>query len=248
MCLKGPFPGLHAKLVEIPAVLRHFPRLQLFVLHRLSKNRFRGCGQDLERFRFGWWIYDDGEEAKKNAREPERYKRGRHIEHRKQSTQGMRAKRRLRLALSNDPRISTYTTSTYIDLNALGRALQLQWPMSLSFKTVVDRLQKVRDGSESEVSLLTLDVEFIAATRRVLEVAVGEFNSGKVLLDSRVDNQCSTKDLLQTPGGRSLVSYEQTRSFATLEKVFGSQDPANCADKKTPREIGDMLKNAGVNK
>lgn len=37
MCLKGPFPGLHAKLVEIPAVL-HFPRLQLFVLHRLSKN------------------------------------------------------------------------------------------------------------------------------------------------------------------------------------------------------------------
>ncbi|KAH7019754.1 hypothetical protein EDB80DRAFT_887361 [Ilyonectria destructans] len=67
---------------------------------------------------------EDLEEFPKKAQEPERYKRGRHKERRRQSTRQATAKRRLRLALSNDPRISTYTTETFMDLNALGLALQ----------------------------------------------------------------------------------------------------------------------------
>ena len=188
------------------------------------------------------------EEFPKKAQVPERYKRGRHKERRRQSMQQATAKRRLRLALSNDPRISTYTTETFMDLNALGLALRQQWPTSRSFEAVIDQLQKVRDGSESEASLLTLDTEFIATTRRVLEVAVGEFNSGKVLLDSRVDNQCTTEELLERPDGRLLESYERKQSYQTLQNVYGSRDPAKCSEKKTPREIAEILKNAGVTK
>ncbi|KAK5995590.1 hypothetical protein PT974_04003 [Cladobotryum mycophilum] len=151
-------------------------------------------------------------------------------------------------ALSNDPRISAYTSETFMDLNALGLALQQQWPTSRGFKAVIDQLQKVRDGSESEASLLILDTDFIATTRRVLEVAVGEFNSGKILLDSQVDNQCSTEELLERPDGRLLESYERKQSYRTLQKVYGSHDPAKCSNKKTPREIAEILKNAGVTK
>ena len=127
---------------------------------------------------------EDLEEFRKKVQEPERYKQGRYKERRRQSRRQSTAKRLLRLALSNDPRISTYTTETFMDLNALELALRQQWPTSRSFKAVVDQLQKVRDGSESEASLLTLDTEFNVTTRRVIEVAVGEFNSGKGLLDS----------------------------------------------------------------
>ena len=77
---------------------------------------------------------------------------------------------------------------------------------------------------------------------------MGEFNSGKVLLDSRVDNQCSTEELLERPDGCLLESYERKRSFQTLQKVYGSRDPAKCSEKKTPREIAEILKNAGVTK
>lgn len=191
---------------------------------------------------------EDLEEISKKAQEPERYKRGRHKERRRRSARQARAKRRLRLALSYDPRISTYTTETFMDLNALGLALRRQWPMSPSFEVVIEQLQKVRDGSESEASFLTLDTEFIASTRRVLEVAVGEFNSGKVLLDSRVDNQCSTEELLKGSQGRVLESYERKQSFRNIRKVYGSSDPAKCSDKKTAREIAEILKNAGVTK
>jgi hypothetical protein len=138
------------------------------------------------------------EELPKKAQEPERYKRGRHKELRRQSLRQSTAKRRLRLALSNDPRNST----TFMDLDAFGLALQRQWPTQQSFKAVVDQLQKVRYGSQSEASILNLDTEFIATTRRVLEVSVGEFNTGRVLLDARVDNECSTKALLERPDGR----------------------------------------------
>ena len=66
---------------------------------------------------------------------------------------------------------------------------------------MVNRLQRIQDSKEAEALLLLLDLKFIASSRRVLEVALGEFKPGKVLFDDRVENQCTTEELLTKPDG-----------------------------------------------
>lgn len=67
------------------------------------------------------------------------------------------------------------------NLTASGVALGRKRHLQRNFLEVIDQLQKVRDGKEAEASLLILDLELIASSRPVLEIAPGEFNSGKVL-------------------------------------------------------------------
>jgi hypothetical protein len=94
---------------------------------------------------------------------------------------------------------------------------------------------------------LILDLEFIASSRRVLEIALGEFNSGKVLLDVRVDNECTTKELLTKPDGRPIADRsDRIRGLKSLTSVYGSVDPGKCSGKRTASEIAEMIINAGV--
>lgn len=114
---------------------------------------------------------------------------------------------------------------------------------------MINQLQRVRDGKEAEASLLILDLEFIASSRRVLEIALGEVNSGKVLLDVRVDNECTTKELLTKPDGRSIADRsDRIRGLKSLTSVYGSVDPGKCSGKRTASEIAEMIINAGVTK
>lgn len=177
---------------------------------------------------------------------PKRHKRGRHQERRRRSEHNARARRSLRLALSKDPKNSRTGTGTFIDLNALGAALGRKWPIQPNFLIVIEQLQRVRDGREAEASLLTLDTEFISSTRRVLEVAVGEFHSGRVLLDVRGSPMHHRGTSEKKPGGRPMDQAERQVSFQSLRKVYGSRDQEKCSGKKTAREIAEMLKNAGV--
>ncbi|KAJ3526570.1 hypothetical protein NM208_g11126 [Fusarium decemcellulare] len=154
-----------------------------------------------------------------------RPKRGRHLERRRQNKTNSR---------------------TFIDLKELGAALGRQWPIYPGFQIVIDQLQKVRDGSDAEVSLLTLDTEFISTSRRILEVAVGELHSGKVLLGAKVDHQCTTEELLKKPDGRPMSIAAQRISFESLRKVYGPHGQEKCSGKETAREIAETLQKAGV--
>lgn len=112
---------------------------------------------------------------------------------------------------------------------------------------MVNRLQRIRDGKEAEASLLLLDLEFIASSRRVLEIALGEFNSGKVLLDVRVDNECTIEELLTKPDGRPIPDpSSRIRGLKSLTSVYGSVDPRKCSGKRTASEIAEMIVNTGV--
>lgn len=175
-----------------------------------------------------------------------RPKRGRYQRKRRQSQHASRARRLLRTALKEGRKKLNTDARTFIDLNELGVALGKTWPIQPSFQIVIDLLQRIRDGREAEGSLLTLDTEFISFTRRVLEVAVGEVHSGKILIDVRVDHQCSTEELLKMPDGRPMGLKEQRISFQSLRQVYGSTDSEKCSGKKTAREIAEMLKSAGV--
>lgn len=175
-----------------------------------------------------------------------RPKRGRHVERRRQNVKDSRARRLIRQALSEDRKMSRTGSRAFIDLKKLGAALARKWPIYPSFQSVVDQLQKVRDGRDAEVSLLTLDTEFISTSRRILEVAVGELHSGRVLLSAKVDHQCTTEELLKKPDGRPMNTRAQMISFQSLRKVYGSSGQERCPGKKTAREIAETLQKAGV--
>jgi hypothetical protein len=185
------------------------------------------------------------EDCPTEAQEPKRHKRGRHQERRRRSQHNARGRRRLCLALSKDPKNSRTGTRTFMDLNALGAALGRKWPIQPSFQIMIEQLQRVRDGREAEASLLTLDTEFISSTRRVLEVAVGEFHSGRVLLEVRVDHQCTTEELLKKTR-RSLYGSSGTTSelpvlakglrLSRSREMFWEKDSKrNCRDAQKRR-------------
>lgn len=176
-----------------------------------------------------------------------RPKRGRHQEKRRQEQQAARARRSTRTALTEGRKLWQPDARTFIDLNQLGVALGKTWPIRPSFQIVRDLLQRIRDGTEAEGSLLTLDTEFISFSRRVLEIAVGEVYSGKVLIDVQVDHQCSPKEFFKMPDGRPLSRKGNRISSESLRRAYGSIDPAQCSSKKTAKEIAEILKSAGVN-
>ncbi|KAF4471029.1 zinc finger 76 (expressed in testis) [Fusarium albosuccineum] len=161
-----------------------------------------------------------------------RPKRGRHVERRRQNVKDSRARRLMRQALTEDPKMSKTNSRTFIDLKKLGVALGRQWPIYPGFQIVIDQLQKVRDGSDAEVSLLTLDTEFISTSRRILEVAVGELHSGRVLVGAKADHQCTTEELLKKPDDRPMI--------------YGPGGQEKCSGKETAREIAETLQKAGV--
>ena len=191
---------------------------------------------------------------------PNRPRRGRHRENRrhtdrlwkKNNMEKVRAKRArwaLRRKAREDHDISGAgsTITGHNNLAALGAALGREWPLQQSFLKVINRLQRIRDGKEAEASLLLLDLEFIASSRRVLEIALGEFNSGKVLLDVRVDNECTKEELLTKPDGRPIPDpSDRIRGLKSLTSVYGSVDPRKCSGKRTASEIAEMIINAGV--
>lgn len=166
-----------------------------------------------------------------------RPKRGRYQRKRRHNQHATRARRRLRTALMEDRKKLNTDARTFIDLNELGVALGKTWPIQPSFQIVIDLLQRIRDGREARSSLLTLDTEFISFTRRVLEVTVGEVHSGKVLIDVRVDHQCSTEELLKMPDGRPMGLKEQRISFQFLREVYGSTESEKCSGKTTARNL-----------
>ncbi|RSL47682.1 hypothetical protein CEP53_009844 [Fusarium sp. AF-6] len=160
-----------------------------------------------------------------------RPKRGRHVEHRRQNVKDSRARRLIRQALTEDRKMQRTDSKAFIDLEKLGAALGRKWPTYPGFQSVVDQLQKVRDGRDAGVSLLTLDTEFISTSRRILEVAVGELHS---------------EELLKKPDGRPMSINAQRISFESLRKVYGSTGQERCSGKKTAREIAETLQRAGV--
>ena len=135
----------------------------------------------------------------------------------------------------------------YANLKQLGEALGKTWRPRPSFQIVRDLLLRIQAGTETGSSLLTLDTEFVSFSRRLLEVAVGEVHSGKVLIDLRVDHQCSPEELLKRPDGRPLNNQERNIGLKSITRTYGSAGPAQCSGKMTATEIAEALKSAGIN-
>ena len=191
---------------------------------------------------------------------PNRPRQGRHRENRRRTDRLWKKDNKekvcakwtrwaLRRTLREDRDISGVgsTIRDHNNLAALGTGLGREWPLQQSFRKVVNWLQRIRNGKDAEATLLLLDLEFIASSRRVLEVALGEFNSGKVLLDVRVVNECTIEELPTKLDGRPIPdSSSRIRGLKSLTSVYGSIDPRKCSEKRIASEITEMTIHAEV--
>ena len=74
---------------------------------------------------------------------------------------------------------------------------------------------------------------------------MAEFNSKKVLVNARVNHNCTTEELLTRPDGSKLSLNAERMAHATLNHVYG-KDRRNCSGLKTAEEIAKIIVKAGV--
>jgi len=156
-----------------------------------------------------------------------------------------RCRMRERLAVSGACTTDRSTQTSTLDLNALGAKLGQEWPTSLDFQRVIDRCNKIRAGKEDESSLLVLDIEVFLQARNVFEVGLMQFNSGKTLIDERVDHRCTLEELLVPSDGKLLKRGSRCFGMGSIQRVYGG-DPNNCPGTKTAEEIAEMLIKAKI--
>jgi hypothetical protein len=106
---------------------------------------------------------------------------------------------------------------------------------------VIARTAEVEEGKRPGSDLVILDVEFLPASSQLLEFAIVEKVSGKVLIDTKVKHK----------NGLTFVSDKRNLfcewiSYRKACKVFGRKDPCVTGDGPDVDEIAEMLKNAGI--
>lgn len=138
------------------------------------------------------------------------------------------------------------TRRSRIDFSSLGERLRRKWSTSPRFNRVVTQLEKIQAGDAPESSLLILDLEYFAGTRKVHEVALGELNSGEIRVNARVDHECAVEELLRKPDGTALDGNGLSFAMSCIRSVYGVRDPRHCPGKKTVKEIAEMIIKAGV--
>ena len=131
-----------------------------------------------------------------------------------------RRQMRKRLAVSGACTTNRSTQTSTLDLNALGAKLSREWPTSLDFQRVIDRCNKIRAGKEDESSLLVLDIEFFSHARKVFEVGLMQFNSGKTLINERVNHNCTLEELLLPSDGRLLKRGSRCIGMGSIQKFM----------------------------
>jgi hypothetical protein len=138
------------------------------------------------------------------------------------------------------------TRISTVNLGNLGAALGKQWPVRPDFQRVLDLLARIQNGDEPENSLVVIDDEFLQHSRRLLEVALVELISGKVLLDTRVKHDCTTRELFKRPDGSDFNREHLGIQLATLTHVYGASDRRKCSRVKTADEIAEMIIKSGI--
>jgi len=132
-----------------------------------------------------------------------------------------------------------------LDLSLFSAALSRQFPVSTEFQRVIDRLGLVRAGCAEESSVVVLDLEFFATLRLTWQIGITTLNSGRVLLNNRVDHGYDPETLLIMPDGNPMDKGRRNFGCGSIRSVYGS-DYKKCSDLKTVDEIAAAIKDARI--
>ena len=94
--------------------------------------------------------------------------------------------------------------------------------------------------------VLVLDIEFFSRARKLYEVALAELTPGQVLLNARVDHECTPEELTATPDRNILTKEARIFEVKKIQSVYGPGDPNKRHRKKIAEETAEMIVKVGV--
>jgi hypothetical protein len=80
----------------------------------------------------------------------------------------------------------------------------------------------------------------------IFEIGITTVNSGKVLVNSRIQYDCSNEELISPKGSTlTLTQKQKFLGFATLKSVYGN-DRSKCTRLQNVHQIAAKLREAGI--
>lgn len=124
----------------------------------------------------------------------------------------------------------------------ISTAKSKRWNFDSDFEAAITRTAEIREGKRPGSDLVVLDLEFLPSSGQILEIAVVESVSGKILLDTKVKHDCL--NLLSN----KLDYMAGISSFRMTQKFFGKSLEAYTQNGQDVHAIAKALKSAGITK
>lgn len=121
-----------------------------------------------------------------------------------------------------------------------------QWTYSLAFEKVINGKADIANGKRPGATLICLDIEFSSISRKIFELGVCEYVSGKKLVDARIEH-CSDSELHKPPQGklRRIHPLEKGISTNASAKVYGL-DRRKCTNLLNVHGIAAQFQECGI--
>jgi hypothetical protein len=129
----------------------------------------------------------------------------------------------------------------------LQQAFEKQWIYSLAFEKGINGKVDIANGKMPGATLICLDIEFSSVSRKVFEVGVREYVSGKKRVDARIKHDCSDSELHTPPPSklRPVYHLEKGISMNTSAKVYGP-DRRKCTNLLNVHDIAARFRGCGI--
>jgi hypothetical protein len=140
----------------------------------------------------------------------------------------------------------------------LKNVIKRPWKSDESLKQIWELSKEIQNGQAPGSRLICLDLEYSAASRKVFEVGICEYVSGRTIVNSRIRHDCTFEELVRNSPSRDVtpISYfkELIGKLSAL-RVYGTNGPGgknkiNAAIRpihlSTVHQVAEVLRRANV--
>lgn len=140
-----------------------------------------------------------------------------------------------------------WNSGLYQDNAGLQPAFEKQWAYSLAFEKVINDKVDIANGKMPGATLICLDIEFSTVSRKVFEVGVCDYVSGKKLIEVCIEHDCSDSELHTPPPSklRPVHHLEKGISMNTSANVYGP-DRRKCTNLLDVHDIATQFRECGI--
>ncbi len=124
------------------------------------------------------------------------------------------------------------------------QGFEKQWTYTYHFQEVENRLALIADGKMPGGMLVDLDIEFSATSGKVFEVGICEHYSGKVLVNARIEHNCSNVEL-HANSSSSKTFYQGMISRKSALRVYG-KDLSQCTGLFDVHALARLFQACGI--
>jgi hypothetical protein len=110
----------------------------------------------------------------------------------------------------------------------LKNVIKRPWKSDESLKQIWELSKEIQNGQAPGSRLICLDLEYSAASRKVFEVGICEYVSGRTIVNSRIRHDCTFEELVRNSPSRDVTPISHLKElFGKLSalRVYGTNGP-----------------------